>query len=202
MILRANGQVFELERRGKIRDRPGSVAVLGYLNQAHMGSYRESIAEMPVNPDITQTRAYRIKYGFGMSAEQELTDGVGLFFRAGWNDGQTESWAFTEIDQTICCGVLFSGSRWRRKNDSLGLAVVANGLSNAHRDYLAAGGIGFIIGDGKLHYAPEEIAEVFYNFALRPGAVIGFGFQGVNHPAYNQDRGPVAIAAIRVHFEF
>jgi high affinity Mn2+ porin len=98
--------------------------------------------------------------------------------------------------------VLIKGPGWCRPADRLGLAVVANGLSNGHRDYLAAGGVGFIVGDGRLHYAPEEIAEVFDNLQLREGVTAGFGFQGVNHPAYNQDRGPVAIAAVRLHLEY
>ena len=201
-ISRALGHAAEFERRYKIGDRPGSAAFLAYLNSAHMGSYRQAIAEMPVDPDITQTRAYRVKYGFGLSVEQELMDGIGAFARAGWNDGQTESWAFTEIDRTISCGLQFAGSRWRRPNDRLGLAVVFNGLSNAHRDYLTAGGIGFIVGDGRLRYGPEEIAEIYYNFALKPGMVIALDFQGVNNPGYNRDRGPAAIAAIRLHYEF
>ncbi|MFO0804227.1 MAG: carbohydrate porin [Gemmataceae bacterium] len=201
-IVRALGHALEYERRYRIGDRPGSTALLAYLNSAHMGSYRQAIAEMPVDPDVTQTRQYRIKYGFGMSVEQELADGVGAFMRAGWNDGQWESWAFTEIDRTISCGLQFAGNRWRRPNDRFGLAMVFNGLSNAHRDYLAAGGIGFIIGDGRLRYGPEEIAELYYNLALKPGMVVAFDLQGVNNPAYNRDRGPAAIAAIRLHYEF
>ncbi len=201
-ILKANGHVLEFERRYEAGDHPGKVRLLAYLNNAHMGDYRVALQAMPVNPDVTLTRAYRVKYGFGLNWEQELTKGVGVFSRIGWNDGHTESWAFTEIDSTACLGVLIKGTGWCRPADRLGLAVVVNGLSNGHRDYLATGGVGFIVGDGRLHYAPEEVAEVFYNLQLREGVTAGFGFQGVNHPAYNQDRGPLAIAAVRLHLEY
>ncbi|OWK45248.1 carbohydrate porin [Fimbriiglobus ruber] len=205
-LLAAHGQATEYEQRFKINDHPGSFAVMAYMNNAHMGNYRLALAEAAAQPggipDIAATRSYRIKYGFGITAEQELTKDVGLFGRAGWNDGQSETWAFTEIDQTVSGGVLIKGTSWGRPDDRLGIGAVANGLSNAHRDYLEAGGVGFIIGDGHLHYAPEEIVEVFYNFQLRKGVVFTLGTSGVNHPAYNQDRGPLAIWSVRLHLEY
>jgi high affinity Mn2+ porin len=201
-ILRANGQVLEFEDRYLLGDRPGKLRLLAYLNNAHMGSYREALAEMPVGPDITLSRAYRIKYGFGLNWEQELSDDVGVFGRLGWNDGQTESWAFTEIDSTASLGVLIKGCSWCRPGDRLGLALLANGLSNAHKDYLAAGGLGFIIGDGRLRYGPEEIVELFYNIEFRKGIYTTVDFQAVNNPGYNRDRGPVGILGVRVHFEY
>ena len=109
---------------------------------------------MPVDPDVTLTRAYRIKYGFGVSFDKEMTPDLGFLLRAGWNDGQSETWAFTEIDATAAVGLLLKGTAGAGRNDEVGLAGVVNGLSDAHRDYLAAGGLGFIIGDGRLNYAP------------------------------------------------
>jgi high affinity Mn2+ porin len=201
-ILNANGHVWEADERYEIDGHPGTLREFAYLNHAHMGKYREALAEMPVNPDITQTRAYRIKYGFALSWDQELTKDLGVFARAGWNDGQSESWAFTEIDRTAAVGLSLLGTAWRRPADVVGLALVANGLSNAHKDYLAAGGLGFIIGDGRLHYGLEEIAEVYYNWQPREWLGVTADFQGVSHPAYNQDRGPVAIFGIRVHMAY
>jgi high affinity Mn2+ porin len=198
----ANGHVLELEERFRVEDHPGKLRLLAYLNHAHMGNYREALALMPVDPDITLTRAYRIKYGFGLSFEQELTKELGLFARLGWNDGQSESWAFTEIDRTALVGLLLAGRCWCRPDDQLGAAIVVNGISDAHRDYLAAGGLGFILGDGRLNYGPEEILELFYSLALRKGIYVTVDFQGVNHPAYNRDRGPVGVTALRVHAEF
>ncbi len=167
-----------------------------------MGKYREALAEMPVDPDVTATRSYRNKYGFGLSLEKEITRELGFFLRAGWNDGQSESWAFTEIDQTAAAGFLLQGNAWRRPKDTVGLAAVANGLSDAHKDYLGAGGIGFIIGDGRLKYGAEEILETYYNWEVTKGINLTLDFQGVNNPAYNEDRGPLAIMALRLHLEY
>jgi high affinity Mn2+ porin len=167
-----------------------------------MGKYSEALELMPVNPDITLTRTYRIKYGFGLNLEQEMTDDLGFFTRLGWNDGQSESWAFTEIDRTAAAGLALKGRCWCRPRDVTGLAVVFNGLSPEHRAYLAAGGLGFILGDGRLNYGLEEILEWYYNFEVIKGIYVMLDVQGVNHPAYNQDRGPLAVGSIRFHLEF
>ncbi len=201
-LLNANGHIFETDYRYDWDDHPGTVRGFAYLNHAHMGKYREALEQMPVNPDVTLTRAYRIKYGLGLSWDLEITRDLGVFLRAGWNDGQSESWAFTEIDQTVALGISLKGTEWRRPMDEIGLATVVNGISNAHRDYLVAGGIGFIVGDGALHYAPEEIVELYYNWQLHEGINVTADFQAVDHPAYNQDRGPVAIFGIRAHFAY
>jgi high affinity Mn2+ porin len=201
-FLKANGHILELEERYSSDDHPGKLRLWAYLNNAHMGDYRVALREMPVNPDITQTRAYRVKYGFGLSAEQEITKDLGVFARLGWNDGHTETWAFTEIDGTVAVGMLLKGTCWHRKQDQVGLACVVNDISTGHRAYLAAGGLGFIVGDGRLSYGIEDILEAYYNWELRKGINVTFDFQGVNDPAYNRDRGPVAIAGVRVHFEY
>src|SRR5262249_6478787 len=164
--------------------------------------YAEALAAMPVNPDVTQTRAYRFKYGFGLSWDQELTKELGVFARLGWDDGHTESWAFTAIDRLFDIGLLLKGKCWCRPNDTVGLAFGINGLERTHRNYLAAGGLDFIIGDGALNYGPEEIFEAFYNLEVRKGIYVTTDFQEVNHPAYNRDRGPVSIVSLRVHLEY
>jgi high affinity Mn2+ porin len=199
----ALGQVMEFEQRWWTWEKyPGHARILAYLNHAHMGNYREALALMPVNPDITRTRGYRIKYGFGLSWDQELTADMGIFGRLGWNNGQSESWAFTEIDETASLGMLLKGRCWCRPNDTVGLGVACNGLSSAHRDYLAAGGLGFIIGDGRLNYGLEKILETYYDMQLYKGIFLTLTFEEVDHPAYNKDRGPVAIGSMRVHIEF
>jgi high affinity Mn2+ porin len=200
-FLKANGQILELEERYWLADCPGKIHQWVYLNRAHMGDYRESVEAMPVDPDVTLTRSYRYKYGFGGNWEQELTPELGVFAKIGWNDGHTETWAFTAIDRTFALGMLLKGKRWKRPNDEVGLAGVVNGLARDHRDYLRAGGLDFIIGDGKLNYAPEQILGMYYNWQLVKGINVTADFQAVNHPAYNADRGPVVIGSLRFHFE-
>jgi hypothetical protein len=187
---------------------PLIVRLLGYRNLAHMGSYRAALAlaqTTNTTPDITAVeRKGAVKYGFGLNFEQPLADdgNTGLFARLGWDDGQTESFAFTECDRTISLGGQVSGARWRRPQDHWAIGLVQNGLSDAHRDYLAAGGIGFQLGDGRLHYGPEQILETYYSFQVTRTVTFSPDYQFIRHPGYNRDRGPVPVGAFRVHWEF
>jgi high affinity Mn2+ porin len=198
---RAHSENLELERRHDLHRHPGAVRLMGYVNHAHMGNYRTTLETPADDMDITKSRTYSRKYGFGMNAEQEIAKGVGVFFRGGWDDGHTESFVFTEIDRTASGGVSLKGDRWARKDDTLGIAFVANGICKDHREYLEAGGVGFIIGDGKLNYGKEEILEAYYSIAAGKHIVVSPDFQFVAHPAYNRDRGPVPIYAVRFHWD-
>jgi high affinity Mn2+ porin len=204
----AHGQAIELEHRYKLFDRPGKIRWMGYWNRAHMGNYDEALALSPHDPDVTATRTYHsIKYGFCVNVEQEFTDNLGGFLRLGWNDGHTETWAFTETDRTVAFGFLLSGKSWHRDGDEIGTGLVVNGLSAPHRAYLAAGGLGFELGDGQLNYEPEFAWETYYKWQVFAKAVkksiwISPDFQLVGNPGYNGDRGPVAIGTVRVHAEF
>lgn len=165
-----------------------------------MGSYEDAPSQKNMTVDVTQSRHYgSSKYGFCMSASQELSDNASLFIRLGWNDGRTETWVFTEIDRTFSLGSVFNSALWGRSKDSFGIAGVINGLSADHRNYLAAGGYGFIIGDGKLTYAPELTTEAFYQMAVFNFVFLTADYQFVFNPAYNRDRGPVSIFSARVH---
>ena len=198
-----HGQVLEGEFRWSLQERPGVVRLLAYVNNARMGNYRETIDEPAAGMDVTRTRqSGRAKYGAGLSAEQELTREIGIFLRAGWDDGKTESFAFTEIDRTLTPGVSVKGALWGRPEDILGMAYVLNGLSADHRAYLARGGIGFIIGDGQLHYGFEQIFETYYALKIMGSLTLSGAYQLVENPAYNRDRGPANIASLRVHVEF
>ena len=201
-FLEANGQTLEWEGRYGLDACPGHLRLLGYLNRADMGNYGEALQEMPVDPVVSNTRAYRFKYGCGLSWDQEVTKDLGVFSRLGWDDGHSETWAFTEIDRTASLGLVLKGREWRRPDDVLGIAGLINGLSKAHREYLEAGGLGFIIGDGQLNYAPEQIVEVFYNYQISKGIVAAADFQEIVNPAYNRDRGPVNVWSLRIHMEF
>jgi high affinity Mn2+ porin len=200
--LKANGHAVELECRWNLDGPEGKLRFLTYFNHAHMGDYREALELMPVNPNITATEAYRWKYGFGLNLEQQLTPDLGLFARLGWDDGHTETWAFTECDRTGSLGLSLKGRFWGRPQDQVGLAGVLNGLAQDHRNYLAAGGLGFELGDGKLNYGLEEIVETYYDWQVRKGIFVTLDFQEIAHPGYNRDRGPISFLALRFHFEY
>jgi len=159
----------------------GKLRFLSYFTTANMGNYQQSIAFNPTAPDIIATRKYgNTKYGFTINAEQSLTKDMGAFLRAGWNDGQNETWVFTEIDRTLSAGISTNGGKWKRKEDTAGLAFVISGLSAPHRDYLQAGGNGFELGDGNLNYGLEQLAELYYSFEMKEGLYISGALEG-NH---------------------
>jgi len=201
-VAHAHGQSLEVEYDYSLLERPGKVRVMGYLNNAHMGDYREAIASAPSAPDVTSTREYRIKFGVTLNAEQKITDDLGAFLRAGWDDGRTETFAFTEIDRSFQAGLSLKGALWQRPEDTVAAAVVVNGISSAHRDYLAAGGLGFLLGDGRLRDGPETILECYYQARLAKSLFVSLDYQFVDNPGYNRDRGPVSIFGLRVHVEF
>ena len=198
---KAFGQAFEWEERYAWGARAGALRALGYWNRAHMGLY-EAALEGPSPPDIARSRQYRSKAGAGLNWEQELGDGVGAFARAGFDDGRTETWAYTEIDRSVSAGLSLEGRVWGRAGDTLGVAGVANGLSAEHKAYLAAGGYGFIVGDGRLNYAPEEIGEAYYSWKALPWLALALDYQFIGNPGYNRDRGPVDVFAVRVHAQY
>jgi hypothetical protein len=200
---RAHGDVVEVEHDHTLGGRPGAVRLMAYRNTTRMGDYRLSLATAPTAPDITATRAYgRIKQGWGINLEQALTDDLGAFARWSWDDGHTETWAFTEIDRFVSAGLALKGTGWGRAQDRVALAFVQNGLSADHRDYLAAGGLGFLLGEGRLTYAPERICEAYYALALGRYFTASLDAQHIWNPGYNQDRGPVTLWALRLHAQF
>jgi high affinity Mn2+ porin len=201
-VTRARGIAVEGERRWSIAGRDGAVRALGFLNTAHMGDYGEALASgMP--PDVIATRQDgRKKYGIAISANQDFGSGLAGFARASWNDGHTETWAFTEIDRSIALGVVQSGARWGREADEAGAAVVISGLSGPHRRYLQAGGLGFLIGDGGLRYGPEILGELYYRFAVTKEISVGGNYQPIVNPAFNRDRGPAHVFTGRLHVAF
>jgi high affinity Mn2+ porin len=203
-LLKAHAENFEVEYRYMLKEHPGKARLLSYTNQADMGNYQNTLnlaAQTHTTPDITQTRSYCTKYGFGLNLEQEISSNIGVFSRLGWNNGATESWAFTEVDRTESLGASIKGALWNRADDLVGGAVIVNELSSVHASYLAAGGEGFLLGDGALNYAPEEIFEAYYLYKLSRPVGISPDFQFVKNPGYNADRGPAAIFALRFHYE-
>ena len=200
-IKKASSHTLEYTRRFSLNGKPGSIRLLTFFTTTHMGNYNKSVQLDPTTPDVISTREYgRTKYGFGINAEQAITKDAGIFFRTSWNDGKNETWAFTEIDRSISLGLSSNGNTWKRPNDNIGFAYVVSGLSNPHRNYLQSGGKGFMLGDGKLNYGLEQLAELYYSAELKKNSLYLSGFyQFLVNPGYNKDRGPVNVMSIRVH---
>ncbi len=205
-ILTHYGDQIELEHAHTIGDRPGKIRLLAFHDRARMASYDDALAlaeQAGTTPDLGQARnADRSKSGFGVSLEQNLTADVGVFARASWGDGKTETYAFTEIDRSESGGVSIKGAPWGRAQDTFGAAFARNYLSAAHREYLAAGGLGFFLGDGRLNYRAEQILESYYSVGLLKHAWVTLDWQYIHDPAYNADRGPANIGSVRIHTEF
>jgi high affinity Mn2+ porin len=199
------GDVFEGEYRYAVRKHGGAIRLLNYENHADAGSYAAAIHQAELNggaPDVTATRHNgALKYGFGVNMEQEIAKDIGVFARLGWNDGKTESFAFTAIDRLATGGVSITGRRWHRPFDTVATEFTASGISGVHALYLARGGDDFLIGDGRLEYGPECIEETYYNARLYRGVFASVDLQHVSNPAYNEQRGPLWISSIRLHVE-
>jgi len=199
------GAVVELETRHEIMGEPGRLHFLFFANRAHLGDLQEAanLARLSETPAaIAGTRRDRFKLGAAFTVEQALNGDLGAFARFSWNDGRTEDWAFTDIDDSAAAGLSLKGTGWARPQDTVGLAGAVNLLSNAHRDFFAAGGTGILIGDGRLDYAPETILETYYGLGLTAATTLTLDYQFVLNPAYDAARGPVSIFGVRLHTQF
>jgi high affinity Mn2+ porin len=201
-LLEAWGMVTEFERRYTIKDHPGVIRLLAYLNRANMGSYQDAV-NSPTRPaDITASAEFRYKYGFGLNLEQEIAKNIGFFSRLGWSDGQNQAWVFSDVDYTATAGISIKGESWGRPDDTFGLAGVLNGLSRVHQEFFEAGGTGILAGDGALNYRWEKILESYYDFKIWKTIHATADYQFITDPAFNRDRGPVSVFGARLHWEF
>ena len=207
-LSRAHGQNGELEvRHGFVPGRKGATRLLFYGNRAHMGSYREAVnaflSGVDATPAVTKHEHFgALKYGLGYNVQQELTENLRVFGRFGWNEGQHESFAYTEVDQTVELGADYFGREWHRPNDKAGVVFVSNAIKRDHQNYLRYGGLGFLLGDGKLNYGRENIVESYYNWHAWRGLFYAVDVQHFNDPGYNRDRGPVWVGSVRAHVDF
>ena len=196
----------ELEERHTFRGRPGTVKITGFISRGRMAKFDDAVDLGRLTgktPSVADVRHYRSRAGVSVNLQQQITDTLGVFARAGVSDGRFETYEFADIDRTVSAGLSLKGAAWGRKADTIGFAGVMNGISDAHKRYLAAGGLGVLIGDGQLpHPGPEDILETYYNFAPVGPAQITLDYQFVNNPAYNRDRGPVSIVSARAHVRF
>jgi high affinity Mn2+ porin len=198
--------ILEIERRHQIAGRPGKLMLTVFESRARMGLLDEAVRQAessgaPVN--IAAVRGYRARGGGSLTMEQQLSSELGAFARLGKAAGNVEPYEFTDIDRTVSAGLSLLGTAWHRTDDTLGVAAINNGISAARERYLNAGGLGVLIGDGRLpHPGPEQILEGYYSLPVLEVAHLAFDYQWINHPAYNRDRGPVSVVAVRVHAQF
>jgi len=208
LTTRGGGTAVEFEERHTIFDQPGKLRLGVFGNSGNTANYRDVLALAAANPTLdindiaTAAQRDQPKYGFYVNLEQQIIKDVGLFARASWNDGQTQILSFTDIDRSLSGGLSIKGSSWGRPDDTVGIGGAINGLSDAHRDFLAAGGFGLLIGDGRLNYRPEQILEAYYAYSVSKNITLTADYQLIANPAYNADRGPVSVFAGRMHAEF
>lgn len=199
------GDQVEIEHGHQWRGQDGKVRLLAFRNRARMGSFEDALRDAQNNggvPDLTRVRREHSKIGVGLNLEQGLLEGIGMFARASWNDGGTETYSFTEIERALSLGATVGDQPWQRAGDLLGVALTRNALGQSHRDYLAAGGLGAFIGDGAIDYHPEQTVESYYQFGLGHGVQLTFDYQHIINPAYNHARGPVDVGLIRLHGQY
>jgi len=198
--------VSELEHRQTIGGQPGAIRITGFLTRGRMGHFDDALALSAQTGEPANTalvRTYSSRGGVSATLEQQITDDLGAFARAGYAEGDSEAYEFTDVDRTAAVGLSLAGKRWKRDDDTVGLAVVVNGASEHRLAYLADGGLGILVGDGQLiHSGPESILETYYNVAVIKAAHLTFDYQFIDNPAYNRDRGPVSVLSVRAHLQY
>jgi high affinity Mn2+ porin len=200
--------VGEIEERHEFLGQPGKLKVTGFLSRGRAGNFQTAVnianwTGLDPSLALALDRRFRNRLGVSVNLEQQVSDNVGFFARAGYTDGGVEPWDFADIDRTVQAGVSISGKDWGRPDDTLGFAGIVNGLANSHEAYFAAGGLGILIGDGQLPaYGLEKILESYYNYALTPAIKVGVDYQLIIDPGYNATRGPANLFAARLHWQF
>jgi len=206
-LRKANTSTFEFElHRGFLPKKDGIIRFLSYINNGNLGIYRvanqQFLSGQVATPDLANHPEWvESKYGFGINFEQALSRSLILYGRLGWNNGKTESWSFTEIDQVFAGGIGAVGRLWHRRFDRAGIAFVSSGITSDHAAYLAYGGLGLVLGDGKLTYGRESLIESYYTGHIWRGLFVGPDIQYLVNPGYNRDRGPVIVPSFRIHLE-
>ncbi|HEY1426042.1 MAG TPA: carbohydrate porin [Caulobacteraceae bacterium] len=196
----------ELELRQKWLGREGKIKLLGFVSRAQMGRFDDALALAAATgetPNTARVRHFRSRPGISLNIEQPISDDAGVFVRTGASDGRFEPYEYTDIDRTFSAGVSTTGAKWGRKDDTAAIAVVVNGISKVHQAYLAAGGLGILVGDGRLpHPGPESILEAYYSLGVFKGVHVTLDSQTVVNPAYNRDRGPAEVIGLRLHGQY
>ena len=195
----------EIERRYTLFGQDGAVRVTGFLSDGRMARYADAVALAMATgepADLALVRHFHARTGVSMNLEQALSDDLGLFARAGHSDPQFEAFEFTDMDNSAAVGLSLKGSRWGRKDDTVGLAVELGEASHDAIAYFNAGGLGILAGDGVLpHPGPETVIETYYSLPIGKVAHVTADYQFIDNPAFNRDRGPVSVFGLRLHMQ-
>ena len=213
--------IAEIEERHTLWGQPGKLKLTGYVIAGQQGNFPQAVAlfnqfgtntPTPIASGNTAadywmnaSRSYQRVPGINFNMEQQLTDTVGMFARAGWVNGLYEMWDNTDIGYSGQVGVSIKGTGWGRPDDTVGISGVVNGISNAEAAWLNAGGLGILLGDGPgnlPHPGLEKIIEAYYSYALTSSVKVSFDYQFIDNPGYNTEKGPVNLFAGRVRWVF
>lgn len=195
----------EVEKRYQLFGQTGRVLFTGFDSRGRMALLDQTIAlaqstGVDINTALLDARQYRGRLGGVLGLEQPITTAVGVFARISKAAGNVETYEFSDIDRSAAVGASIKGLAWHRPDDTAGIAAIDDGISAEREEYLGLGGLGILVGDGRLpHPGAEQILETYYSVAVLSWAHVSFDYQWVKNPAYNTDRGPVSIFAVRVH---
>jgi high affinity Mn2+ porin len=196
----------EIERRYELFGQTGRLLLTIFESRGRMALLQDAIdlaLATGTRPDPAAVRQYRSRFGGGVSLEQPISSDLGLFARVGKASGNVEAYEFADIDRSVALGASLRGTRWLRPADTLGVAALDNGISAVREQYLNLGGLGILVGDGRLpHPGAEQILETYYSLGALSWLHISVDYQWVKNPAYNTDRGPVSIFGLRLHAQF
>ena len=204
-LLQSYGDTIEVQHDHTLLDQAGKVRAMAFRNQAAFGNYQDAVnfsQQYGGTPDLGNIRSTQVKYGFGLSLEQAVTTDIGVFARLSWNNGATEGYSFTDINNSLSGGVSLKGSQWNRPDDTVGIGIASNGISSTNQAYLRSSGSDFFCGDGNLNYQRENIIELYYSAQLTSFLWLTTNYQRIANPCYNADRGPVSVYSLRAHIEF
>jgi len=178
----------ELELRYKLSEQSGVAKFGGWTHLTNSANFNEALNFMAatgldVNTAATQVQRVQPMWGYYINLQQEIFDDLGAFARWSWNDGQSQYSAFTDISSSLSGGLSIKGTRWGRPDDTVGIGATINFASTAFASYLAQGGLGILVGDGALTYAPEKVLETYYALHLAKGMTVTADYQYLGAPA-------------------
>ena len=199
-IAKAYSINLQLVKNFKLFGKEGKVRLLGFYNRYNGGDYKHYyIDTLDKQAYFDSTHTYTNKYGGGVDINYRLTNLSGFFIRYSINDGLHEDFGYTQCDGSLNTGFLLKMTRINRPMDKIGISASVNTISPLHRNFLRDGGVGFMIGDGKLTYLPENVFELFYAINFKNHVYITANYQYMANVGYNANRGNAHFLSLRLN---